>query len=183
MDYTAPQFWPELKALAKRIDGLDYFQILNLPATASPADVKASYYALSRALHPDKFYQLPDMELRNAVNKIFRRVTESYSVLKDDRKRPLYVANISGPDRIKKLRYDEDTERVQRESEREQREVARTPQGKKMYQAAVLELNQGNFEKALKNVQSALLFEAGNETLMRMKAELEAKVKGAAPTG
>src|SRR4051812_3238763 len=107
MDYTDPQYWPSLKQLAASIDGIDYFQILNLQATASGQQIRDSYYQLARALHPDKFFHIDNVGTKDAVHKIYKRVVESYMVLKDEKKRIKYVADISGPDRGKKLRFTE----------------------------------------------------------------------------
>lgn len=177
MSYTDPQFWPQLKQLAVTIDGLDYFQVLNLTPAASPQEIKASYYNLARALHPDAFYTLPDEELKLAVGKIYRRVTEAYTILKDEPKRKKYAEDVSGPERMQKLRYNEQAEQEQKEKEREAREVAKTPQGKKMLAAAVLDYQAGRLDKAIKNLQSAMLFEMGNAALKQMKDEWEAQKK------
>ncbi len=178
MDYTDPQYWPTLKNLAQTIDGLDYFQVLNLPQNASSGQIRTTYYQMARALHPDRFFHLPDEELKNSVSKIYRRITESYTILKDDQKRAQYSANINGPERMSKLRFNEESEREQKEKQREALEVAKTPQGKKMFNEAVAEYKKGNYDKALKNLQSALLFESGNEQLKAFKAEIEAKKAG-----
>ena len=87
MDYTQPEFWPQLKALAGNIDTLDYFQILNLQQTASSVQIRDSYYQLARALHPDRFFHIADEETKDAVHKIYKRVVESYTILKDEKKR------------------------------------------------------------------------------------------------
>ncbi|HEY4221006.1 MAG TPA: J domain-containing protein, partial [Myxococcota bacterium] len=71
MDYTEPQYWPSLKELAANIDGIDYFQILNLQSSASGQQIRDSYYALARALHPDKFFHIDDVETKDAVHKIY----------------------------------------------------------------------------------------------------------------
>ncbi len=44
---------PELHALARIMDELDYYQILHLEPTASQSDVKRAYFETSRMLHPD----------------------------------------------------------------------------------------------------------------------------------
>lgn len=169
MDYTEPQYWPQLKQLAINIDGFDYYQVLNLAQTATPGEIKVSYYNLARALHPDKFFTLPDEDLKRAVSKIYRRVTEAYTILKDESKRKLYTADINGPERVAKLRFTEESEAEQKEKERQAREVALTPQGKKMYNAALTDYQAGRLDKAIKNLQSALLFEPGNDQLKAIK--------------
>lgn len=175
MDYTHPQYWPQLKQLAQTIDGLDYFQVLNLPQDCAPNALKTSYYQMARALHPDKFFHIEDQALKDSVAKIYRRVTEAYTILKDEQKRGIYTRDINGPSRAERLRFNEEAEQEQKQQQREAREVARTPQGKKMYQAAVAEMQKGNYKQALKNLQSAMLFESGNEALKAVIEECKSK--------
>ncbi len=60
------QFAIEVEALASALDQLDYFGILKLPQTATPAEIKAAYYQESRAYHPDRFAAFPNAELRDS---------------------------------------------------------------------------------------------------------------------
>jgi curved DNA-binding protein CbpA len=178
MDYTNPQYWPQLKQLAVQIDGMDYYQILNLPQTAKRGDVKQVYYAMYRALHPDKFYHLPDEQLKTAVTKIYKRITESYTILKDDKKRERYLEGINGPHRADRLRYNEQVEGEAKREERAAKEVAKTPQGKKMYNAAVAAIKSENWDEAYRQLQSAMMFEMGNEAIKKLKDEVDMRRKG-----
>ncbi|MBI1948484.1 MAG: DnaJ domain-containing protein [Deltaproteobacteria bacterium] len=178
MDYTQPQFWPQLQQLAATIDGLDYFQVLNLPSSAAGNQVRDSYYALSRALHPDKFFHIADDVTKAAVHKIYKRVTEAYTILKDEKKRIKYVADISGPDRAKKLRFTEESEAEQKEQQKMATKVAKTPKGEQLYQAALLEMKKGQWDKAYKNIQTATVLESGNAELKALLADLDKKRKG-----
>ena len=174
-DYTDPQFWPQLKQLAATIDTLDYFQILNIPHTSNSAQAKVAYYALARALHPDKFFHLDDEELKNAVGKIYRRVTESYMILKDDPKRLKYIKDVNGPDRTKKLRFSEDSEAEQKEEAKLATKVCKTPKAEQMFNAAMFDLQNGRIEQAFKGLQTATLFEPGNTELKKILADVGAK--------
>ncbi len=177
-EYTEPQFWPQLKSLARSIDGLDYFQILNLPATATSPQIRAAYYALARALHPDKFYHINEEELKASVHKIYKRVTEAYTILKDETKRARYLKDISGPERQAKLRFTEASEAEQKEEQRQAAKVAKTPKAEQMYNASMLALQNGKLDEAYKAMQSAVLLEPGNAELKRLLGEIDKKRKG-----
>lgn len=43
-------------------DQRTYYEILNVSKTATKAEIKKSYYALSRVLHPDKCPDNPNAE-------------------------------------------------------------------------------------------------------------------------
>ena len=65
--------------MAKR----DYYDVLNIPRTASQAQIKAAYRKLARTYHPD-VNKSPD-----AGDK-FKEATEAYEVLGDPQKRKAY---------------------------------------------------------------------------------------------
>lgn len=174
-DYTDPQFWPQLKQLAATIDTIDYFQILNIPHTSNSAQAKVAYYQLARALHPDKFFHIDDVELKGAVGKIYKRVTESYMVLKDDSKRLKYTKDILGSERAQKLRYSEGSEAEQKEEQKLATKVCKTPKAEQMFNAAMFDLQNGRIEQAFKGLQTATLFEPGNAELKKILAEVSAK--------
>ncbi len=89
-------FIMEVERLAAALDGLDYFEVLRLPREAAAADVKAAYYRASRAYHPDRYAALPSPELRELIARIYRRVNEAYTVLRDDARRRRYLADVTG---------------------------------------------------------------------------------------
>lgn len=180
MDYTAPQHWPALKNLAATIDGLDYFQVLNVQNSASGQQIRDSYYGLARALHPDKFFHLDDEGTKDAVHKIYKRVVEAYMVLKDEKKRIKYLADVTGPDRARKLRFTEESEAEQKEAAKLAVKVAKTPKGEQLYQTALLDMKKSQWDKAYKSIQTAVMFEPSNAELKALLADLDKKRKGGA---
>ena len=61
----------------------DYYELLGVSRTASDAEIKQSFRALARELHPDVSSE-PDADQR------FRDVAEAYEVLSDPERRALY---------------------------------------------------------------------------------------------
>ena len=57
----------EARALAQVLEELDYFQILKVGQAANPNEIKAAYYRESRAYHPDRFFQMSNLELKEAT--------------------------------------------------------------------------------------------------------------------
>jgi curved DNA-binding protein CbpA len=178
MDYTDPSYHPQLKQLARTIDGLDYYEILNLPQDATAAEIKESYFAQSRALHPDRFYHLPDEELKAAIHKIYKRVTESYVILKDVQKRAKYTADINGPQRAVKLRFSEAAEEEVKKEQEEAKEVCKTPKGRQLWRTVEQDLRDEKWDAAFRNLQSISLWEPGNQSIIELKATVDKKRKG-----
>jgi DnaJ-class molecular chaperone len=62
----------------------DYYQVLDVPRTATEADIKKSYRRLAMKFHPDRN---PD---DNEAEGRFKEVKEAYEVLTDAPKRAAY---------------------------------------------------------------------------------------------
>ena len=170
-----PEFRIEVEALAGALDLIDYFGILKLPRTAELAEIKAAYYRESRAYHPDRFAAVPDPELRAAVGKIYRRINEAYTVLRDERRREKYAADVSGPDRDAKLRFTEaDESQLKDEQKRKlEEQFGQTPNGRKLYATALQEMAAGRWDAAGRALKTALMYEPGNPRFQEQLAVVE----------
>ncbi|XP_055346770.1 dnaJ homolog subfamily B member 9-like isoform X2 [Paramacrobiotus metropolitanus] len=67
----------------------NFYDVLEINQQASPADIKAAYYKLSKQYHPD-INQAGD-----AVKK-FREITEAYEILGNTKSRETYDTNLRG---------------------------------------------------------------------------------------
>lgn len=63
----------------------DYYQLLELPPSASPAEIKKAYRALAMRYHPDKTNSDPYQNLR------FSEIKEAYETLSNPSKKELYI--------------------------------------------------------------------------------------------
>jgi len=160
---------------AASLEELDYFQVLQLPYGAGAADVKAAYYRESRTYHPDRFAALPSPELRELVGRIYRRVNEAYTVLRDDAKRSRYAADVQGPDRAQKLRFTEVEEVAHKEAQKRKldEQFGQTPNGRKLYAAALKDVAAERWEPAERALRTALMYEPGNAKFKELLAQVE----------
>jgi curved DNA-binding protein CbpA len=169
-----PSFQIEVEALAASLDQIDYFGILKLASTATPAEIKEAYHRESRIYHPDRFATVPDARLRDLVGRIYRRVNEAYTVLRDDARRRKYLGDISGPDRERKLRFTEEDE-VEVKEERKRRleeQMGQTPNGRKFFASALSEAQAGRWEAAERNLKMALAYEPTNPRFLQEMEQL-----------
>jgi molecular chaperone DnaJ len=67
--------------MAKR----DYYEVLGIPKTASPDEVKTAYRKLARQYHPDVAKENP-----KAAEEKFKEISEAYEVVADPEKRRRY---------------------------------------------------------------------------------------------
>jgi curved DNA-binding protein CbpA len=175
----------EVEALAGALDQLDYFGVLKLPQGAGHAEIKAAYYRESRAYHPDRFAAYPDPAFRDLVGRIYRRVNEAYTVLRDDKRRVKYLADISGPDRARKLRFTEADEAQVKEGEKKKLEeqLGQTPNGRKFYATALVEVNAQRWDAAQRALKSALVYEPANAKFKEQLAAVERELEKTRPKG
>jgi DnaJ-class molecular chaperone len=164
-------FEQETATLAQILDQLDYFQVLKLTTSAGPDEIQEAFHAESRAYHPDHYHALPASTFKAQVSQIYKRVTEAYVVLRDDRKRAKYLSDLSSPDRANKLRFSEESEQESRQAAKKavEEQVGTTPKGRQLYTQAMKDLKAQRAESAVQGLKLALSFEPQNE---RFKAAL-----------
>ena len=77
------QIWAQL-------DAYTYYELLKVPQTASPDQIRASFHRMALTMHPDRYHQHADGNLRDQLYAIYKRLTEAYRVLMSDAERRRY---------------------------------------------------------------------------------------------
>jgi curved DNA-binding protein CbpA len=162
----------EIRALAEILDELDYYRVLELPSGAPVSAVRAAYHRASRRFHPDGHRDLPS-DLRPALTRIAKRVTEAYSVLRDPRRRQVYDQQLAGESARVRVPLVNASAAAERQS-REQRE-GRTPNGRRYFMLAQADLARGDRAAAERNLRTALTFEPDNEVFKDALAKARGK--------
>jgi len=164
----------ELTALGRIVDELDYYEILSLRPDARASEIKRAYYDATRSLHPDVNRHLQANDLAEC-QRIAKRISEAYYVLRDPRQRKAYDAHRSdGGD--PRLKLTELRSRL-RATEAPVRS-GRTQEGRQFWERASEDLARRDWTSAIRNLQTALTFEPENElfrkTLGRTRNALNA---------
>lgn len=166
----------EIIALARIMDELDYYQLLHVDPEASASEVRKAFHDSSRHFHPDANRNLPP-ELREQCGRISKRITEAYCVLRDTRRRKSYDAKRGEGSSLRiQLAEARQSHTTQQKAERR----GATPQGRQYHAKAETELKAGNVAAAIRHLQMALTFEAGNAGFKAMLDELRARQKSGA---
>lgn len=173
-----PSFAIEVETVASILDQLDYFQILQIPPTASERELKAAYFRQARSFHPDRAFHLQDPGLNERLLSIHKRVTEAYTVLRDEGSRRAYLERIQGPERERHLRW-----RVEDAPAAQQEEVGTTDNGRKLFGAALLDVEASRLDAAERNLKMALVYEPANANYRRKLDEVEALRKASLQAG
>ena len=159
---------PEIRALAKIIDELDYYQILHLEPGASQSEIKQAYFSTSRTLHPDANRHL-DPAVQEECMRISKRVTEAYCILRDPRSRSAY--NAQRAEDGSGIRMQLAQAKASHAKKNNEERQGRTPQGRQFYQKAVHALLRDEAGAAVSNLQMALTFEPDNAFFKEKLAE------------
>lgn len=148
----------EIVALARILEELDYYQLLDLRREAGAAEVKRAYHNSSRTFHPD-VNRHADGELRAASQTIAKRITEAYAVLRDPRRRQAYDHSLANGAPVRMQLSDASAQADRRAT---QERGGRTPKGRQFFKLAEADIARGNWSAALRNLQTALTFEPDN---------------------
>lgn len=166
----------EIRALARLLDEFDYYALLGVPRGASGSVVRDAYYAQSRRFHPD-VNRHEDDDLRRAAERIAKRVTEAYAILRDPRRRKLYDERLAADTRGAHARMP----LVEAQAEAGRRgtaeQLGRTANGRRYFALATSELAKGDLAAAARSLQMAVTFEPGNPHFQTKLAEVKAKAK------
>jgi len=167
----------ELERRFAALDQLDYFEVMGLESSASPADIKRAFHHLSRTYHPDRFFQSTDVTLREHVHAVYKRVTEAYFVLRDDSRRKQYLADISSPERQQKLRFSELAEAEAKAQVKKEvaEQIGTHPKGRQFFQVGLQDLEAGRRQAAERNSKLALTYEPTNPLYLQKLEEARAK--------
>ena len=68
----------------------NHYEVIELPTTAEPNEVKDAYYALARRYHPDRFHLKSGTKLHARISSAFARITQAYETLTNPQARLVY---------------------------------------------------------------------------------------------
>lgn len=163
----------EIKALARIVAELDYYQLLHLERGASPREIKLAYHACSRVFHPDANRHL-SADLQSSIAHIAKRITEAYQVLRDPRRRQGYEELLASGTGVRIRLAEASTQGERKVTERRQ---GRTPQGRQYFNLAASDAKRRDWTAAARNLQTALTFEPDNEFFKSEIADVRSKIR------
>jgi curved DNA-binding protein CbpA len=90
----------------------DFYDVLGVAKTAAAAEVRQAYLRLVRERHPDRF---PDPVQKQEAQEFFKRLTEAFNTLSNDRSRQQYDAEqaqpqITAPEEIAAMAFQRGTQ-------------------------------------------------------------------------
>jgi curved DNA-binding protein CbpA len=162
----------EIRAMARVIDRLDYYRLLKLDPRADAGQLRLAYHDARKRFHPDCFLSEPE-DIREAVDRIARRITEGYLVLRDRNRRAAYDSALTGGH----LRFSHEVEEEAKTEVAQQRGV--TPNGKRYLTMCEEEERRGALTKAIAHIKTAITFEPKNIAFRQKLDRIEQAIKAA----
>lgn len=80
-----------LAAMAERLRGKSYFEMLGLSENATSGQIDAAYERLARKAHPDRFNKASEA-LRQLADEVFGMLTKAHDAIADPKRRRAYLA-------------------------------------------------------------------------------------------
>ena len=87
-----------------RLGDLDHYELLGVPRDAEKKDIRAAYFTLSKAFHPDTLYGKKLGSYKGKMEAVFNRLTEAYEVLGKKKKRREYDEYLEARDRTAQVK-------------------------------------------------------------------------------
>jgi len=75
------QFKVRIEQIYGDLDRYSYYELLNLTPEATPDHIRTAFHRMALSVHPDRYQQHNDHELRKKIYAIYKRMTEGYRVL------------------------------------------------------------------------------------------------------
>lgn len=158
----------DVEAFIKQAQSATHYETLAVTRSASPEDIKRSYYALAKRFHPDLFKREADANLQARIEEAFSRIARAYEVLKNTNTRAAYDLKLlqqksqRGPSQTQPTQrqpaQDKRTETGERRngSSAEPREQAESS-----YLEGVAALGRGEFEEAVRLLSHSASLQPG----------------------
>lgn len=162
------QWRQQVLTTAQRLDDIDYFRLLGCNDQSSPAEIRSAFRQLATNYHPDRFRGQDD-SLYQALEKIYRRITEAYAVLRDPADRKAYHAGLKNG--LK--RFDRDQAQQALNQTKQEKEPGKTDQGRRHFKRALAALNRSDRYSAQEEIRMALLFEPNEPGFLNLAKELQ----------
>jgi len=67
--------------LRNTLPSMTFYQILDIPRTATDEDVKKAYFQMARRFHPDRFERKLVAEYKDQIDAVFDAITNAYRTL------------------------------------------------------------------------------------------------------
>ena len=160
----------DILALARLVDRMDYYRLLRVDRKVLATQIRPAFQKMRRRFNPDLYLNAPP-ELQSAVDRIARRISEAYVVLRDPARRKAYDDSLERG----QLRFTHEEEKDTRT--RTQTKGGVSTKGRQLYGKAIDAERRGDLKSAVESMKLAITFEPKNEFFKAKLKELSKALK------
>jgi hypothetical protein len=80
----------EIRELARRLPGLDYYELLGVGRDAGPDDLRRAFFQRSKRFHPDRYFKRKTGPFGPLLHEIYKRIVAAHGLLRDAKLRAQY---------------------------------------------------------------------------------------------
>jgi curved DNA-binding protein CbpA len=168
----------ELLAFASRLEQ-PYHEILGVPRNADERAIKKAYFALSKRLHPDRYFRRRIGAFAPLVETCFRKLLEAYELLSDPQTRAeVQATQVSAPAPGSARRSSLEARRRLRErvgalAGAKRATEERKRKAKSFFEAGMTSFANERWLEAAGSVRLAIAFDPANEVFRERFAEVQ----------
>ncbi len=164
-----------------RLDDLDYYTLMGVPDGAPLPEIKRAFREFARRYHPDNFAGLSAAKIEQATI-IYRRGSEAYQVLTDEKLRAAYDITLSaGTLRMTAEEMDRALAPTPAPEKKSQLPIE-TQQALTQYKAGIQAAHQGDWRTAWRHLKEAHELEPDNEFIASRYYRVERKLRRRGPS-
>ena len=82
----------------QNLEGLNYYQILNVSSSSNLQELKKAYFRLARKFHPDLYPRNLPKDIRQKIADVFDVITKAFRTLSDPAKKEEYDQKLESPE-------------------------------------------------------------------------------------
>lgn len=170
----AAEFKARIEQIFRDLEQYNYYDLLNLQPGASADEIRQAFHRMALSMHPDRYQQSPDKELRDQLYVVYKRVCEGYRVLGDVKTRDAYLAGLEKGEKrlVRKERAKAGPQRIDK--------GIRNLKAKKFFEMGRDAERRGDFKNAKLNYQFAIGLEENPIIAQQIAIVDEAAAKAAA---
>lgn len=80
----------------------NYYEVLQVTATATREEIKKAYFRLAKEYHPDRHFESEMEQVKKELESLFTRITQAYDTLLTEKKRKAYDAELASGKKAQK---------------------------------------------------------------------------------
>jgi len=155
------------------LERCSYYDFLGVAPAATAQQIQDAFYLRAEKLHPDRFFNLSDLELRNRIYEVYKRVAEAYRVLENPAARKEYDEGLA-QGQFRLIRQEREGLNLKQPDE-----GIESPQAKRFFRLGLDALHAKDLKGAHMNFTFALSMEPGNATIKAQVADLQSQLSSA----